>query len=296
MLTSHQYDPHESNHLTKHLKISHLQSKLHLQGDNELKELERDTGMTLSIHLCVCPPVYPSHSWCFWIDLKLAVIHYGTYQASYPTEQGSWGQHGAHLSAPDGPMNLAIRDSTDPRSNLPPTLVKPIASINRLRLRQMTAISQMTSSNAFCSMKICEFRLKCQWRLFLRVQLTIFQLWFRFMVWHQQGNKPLSEPMMVRLLMQCGIYTRRSASVSLCLNCFQSFPGCQRFCCSPVDSPHKWPIMWSFNVYFVVSRNEQLNKQSGCWWCEMLMWHHSDAIITENSYTLAEIIMEPPLL
>ena len=51
-------------------------------------------------------------------------------------------------------------------------------SLNSLRPRQMDAISQ-TFSNAFSWMKIFEFRLKFHWSLFLRVQLTISQHWFR---------------------------------------------------------------------------------------------------------------------
>ena len=44
---------------------------------------------------------------------------------------------------------------------------------------KMDAISQTTSSSAFSWMKMFEFRLKFQWRLFRRVQLTIFQHWSR---------------------------------------------------------------------------------------------------------------------
>ena len=44
---------------------------------------------------------------------------------------------------------------------------------------KMDAISQTTSSIAFSWMKMFEFRLKFQWSLFLRAQLTIFQHWFR---------------------------------------------------------------------------------------------------------------------
>ena len=58
---------------------------------------------------------------------------------------------------------------------------------------KMDAISQTTSSSAFSWMKMFEFRLKFQWSLFLRVQLTIFQHW------RGPGDKPLSEPMMVSL-------------------------------------------------------------------------------------------------
>ena len=45
---------------------------------------------------------------------------------------------------------------------------------------KMDAISQTTSSSAFPWMKMFKFRLKFQWSLFLRVQLTIFQHWFRW--------------------------------------------------------------------------------------------------------------------
>ena len=44
---------------------------------------------------------------------------------------------------------------------------------------KMAAISQTILSNAFSWMKMLEFQLKFHWSLFLRVQLTIFQHWFR---------------------------------------------------------------------------------------------------------------------
>ena len=44
---------------------------------------------------------------------------------------------------------------------------------------KMDAISQTTFWSAFSWMKMFEFRLKFHWSLFLRVQLTIFQHWFR---------------------------------------------------------------------------------------------------------------------
>ena len=45
---------------------------------------------------------------------------------------------------------------------------------------KMDAISQTTFSSAFSWMKMFEFRLKFHWSLFLRVQLTIIQHWFRW--------------------------------------------------------------------------------------------------------------------
>ena len=44
---------------------------------------------------------------------------------------------------------------------------------------KMAAISQTMFSNAFSWMKMCEFCLRFDWNLFLRVQLTIFHHWLR---------------------------------------------------------------------------------------------------------------------
>ena len=44
---------------------------------------------------------------------------------------------------------------------------------------EMAAILQTTFSNAFLWMKMFKFRLKFHWSLFPRVQMTIFQQWFR---------------------------------------------------------------------------------------------------------------------
>ena len=45
---------------------------------------------------------------------------------------------------------------------------------------KMAAIFQTTFSNAFSWMKMYKFQLRFHWSLFLRVQLTIFQHWFRY--------------------------------------------------------------------------------------------------------------------
>ena len=51
--------------------------------------------------------------------------------------------------------------------------------LTHLPLDKMTAISQMIFSVAFLWMKSCVFWLKFHWSLFLRVQWTITQHWFR---------------------------------------------------------------------------------------------------------------------
>ena len=56
----------------------------------------------------------------------------------------------------------------------------PGASLTHWGRDKMAAISQKTFSNAISWMKMCEFRLRFHWSLSLRVQLTIFQHWFRW--------------------------------------------------------------------------------------------------------------------
>ena len=52
----------------------------------------------------------------------------------------------------------------------------------------MDAISQTTFSYAFSWMKMFEYRLKFHWSLFLRVQLTISQHWFRWWLGSDQAT------------------------------------------------------------------------------------------------------------
>ena len=52
-------------------------------------------------------------------------------------------------------------------------------NINTLTPRQVAAIFQTIFSNAFSWMKMHKFRLRFHWILFLRIQSTIFQHWFR---------------------------------------------------------------------------------------------------------------------
>ena len=61
---------------------------------------------------------------------------------------------------------------------------------------KMAAIFKTTFCNGFSWMEMYEFGVKFHWSLFLGVHLTTCQHWFRSWL----GDKPLSEPMMVRLL------------------------------------------------------------------------------------------------
>ena len=53
---------------------------------------------------------------------------------------------------------------------------------------KMAAISQTTLSNAFSWMTMLEFRIKFHWSLFIRVQLTISQHWFRWWLGADQAT------------------------------------------------------------------------------------------------------------
>ena len=57
--------------------------------------------------------------------------------------------------------------------------LEPIWDLTHWGRYKMDAISQTTFWSAFCWIEMIEFRLKFHWNLFLRVQLTIYQHWFR---------------------------------------------------------------------------------------------------------------------
>ena len=49
---------------------------------------------------------------------------------------------------------------------------------------------------------------------------------------------------------------------------------------SPVNSPHKWPVTRSFDVFFDLCLNKRLSKQSWGWWFETPscpLWRHRNA-------------------
>ena len=58
-------------------------------------------------------------------------------------------------------------------------MTSPCTGLTHWGRDKIDAILQTTFSNAISWMKMFEFRLKFHWGLFLKVQLTIFQHWFR---------------------------------------------------------------------------------------------------------------------
>ena len=86
---------------------------------------------------------------------------------------------------------------------------------------KMDAVSQTTLSNAFSWTKILEFRLRFHRSLFLMVQLTIIQHWFRQWLGTCQATSHY-------LKQWCLVYWRIYASLGLNeLSSSLYFPGCQ---------------------------------------------------------------------
>ena len=73
---------------------------------------------------------------------------------------------------------------------------------------KMVAIFQTTFSNGFSWMKMYEFRLTLHWSLFLGVQLTIFQHWFRYWLGADQATSHC-------LIQWWSVYWRIYASLGL---------------------------------------------------------------------------------
>ena len=56
----------------------------------------------------------------------------------------------------------------------------------------------------------------------------------------------------------------------------ETFPALLALCAGnspvPVNSPHKRPVTWSFDVFFDLCLNKRLSKQPWGWWFETLAW------------------------
>ena len=76
-----------------------------------------------------------------------------------------------------------------------------ILSLTHWGKDKMAAISQITLSNAFSQMKMLGFWLKFLLKFVPKVPISNIPALVQIMAWRQSGNKPLSEPMIVRLPM-----------------------------------------------------------------------------------------------
>ena len=79
---------------------------------------------------------------------------------------------------PDISPSIELKTTSLTLLRLHPHLSVAIESTHWDR-NKMAAIFQTTFSNAFSWMKMYKFQLRFHWSLFLRVQLAIFQHWFR---------------------------------------------------------------------------------------------------------------------
>ena len=76
----------------------------------------------------------------------------------------------------------------------------PTGSLTHWGRNNRATIFQKTFWNEFSWMKMCEFRLKFHWSLFLGAPINNIPALVQIMAWRREGDKPLSETMMVSLL------------------------------------------------------------------------------------------------
>ena len=68
---------------------------------------------------------------------------------------------------------------------------------------------------------------------------------------------------------------------------------------SPVNSPHKWPVTQTFDVFFDLRLNRRLSKQWWSWWFEMLLhplWRHCNVLHTSNNELFNTTPLPRPML
>ena len=114
---------------------------------------------------------------------------------------------------------------------------------------KITVILKTTHWNAFSGMEMFEFWLKFHYSLFLRGPINDILALVQIMDWHRIGNKPLSEPMMVRLLM----YTSMTASMSQLL--FTIRLDSKLSCSNEISR-----FLWIFFSYF---KNKKFGSRHG---------------------------------
>ena len=91
-----------------------------------------------------------------------------------------WDDHHSSLSFVNetaGLKHMGTNSEMDVTLTIADRMLK--SALTHLLLDKMATILQMISPVAFLWMKSFVFWLKFHWRLFLRVQLTIYQHWFR---------------------------------------------------------------------------------------------------------------------
>ena len=123
----------------------------------------------------------------------------------------------------------------------------------------MAAISQTTLSTAFSWMKMFEFRLKFHWSMFLSVQFTIFQRWFRYWLGADQAT---SHYLNQWLFVHWRIYA------SLGLNEL-TYRSATHIVCSPLQSPMDYYTPWAKRnllippIVFIVCRYNFKHLKTG---------------------------------
>ena len=142
----------------------------------------------------------------------------------------------------------------------------------------MAAIFQTTFWNGFSWMKMFEYRLKFHWNLFLRVQLTIFQHWFRWWLGAVQATSHYLNQWWL-------VYRRIYASLGLNelihvmeIKCHRTcytyiYPLCSEICCGNIKCI-TFSLIFALLIChctktYIIWRQQPVvlhNTNHGCWW------------------------------
>ena len=124
-----------------------------------------------------------------------------------------------------------------------------------------------------------EFLFQFHWNMFLRVQFTIFQHWFRQrLVAFSAPSHYLNQCWPSSPTHICGTRGRWINSTSLIMmtssngNIFRvTGPLCGEFT-GPGEFPAQRPVTRSFDVFFDLRPNKRLSKQAWGWWFKTPSW------------------------
>ena len=116
----------------------------------------------------------------------LSIIHNG--RAGYKLDNLAKGTLALHLILET--LNWYHKQDIPLRYNFTKDMIHiyMVCVLTHLGRDKIDTIFQTTFSNAISWMKMFEFRLKLHWTMFLKVQLTIFQHWFRQLLGAEQAT------------------------------------------------------------------------------------------------------------
>ena len=141
---------------------------------------------------------------------------------------------------------------------------------------KISAIFQMTFSNAYSTINICDILTEIPLKFVPKGPINNISALVQIIVRPQPGDKPLSEPMIIRLPMHT--YVTRSQWWCQPMETFSTLLAIS-VGNSPVTGEFhaQSPVTRSFDVFFDLHLNKRLSKQSWVCWLEMpscSLWRH----------------------